>query len=156
ELPGGFRRIRFQTTPKMSSYLLFLGMGDFEPLEATAGSTKVRVMARRGSASKGKFALESAVQLLAFYNEYFRRALSAAQARPDRGPGRRRLLRDGELGCDPLFRAGAAGRSRVVARIRETACVRRSRPRDGSPMVRQLGDHGMVGQSLAQRRFRIL
>ena len=71
ELPGGFRRIRFQTTPKMSSYLLFLGMGDFEPLEATAGSTKVRVMARRGSASKGKFALESAVQLLAFYNEYF-------------------------------------------------------------------------------------
>jgi aminopeptidase N len=63
--------IRFQKSPKMSSYLLFLGIGDFERLEADAGTTKIAVVARKGSAQKGKFALESAVSLLAYFNDYF-------------------------------------------------------------------------------------
>lgn len=70
-LPNGFRHVQFQQSPKMSSYLLFLAMGDLEPLEATVGSTKISVIARRGSAYKGKFALDSSVELLKFYNDYF-------------------------------------------------------------------------------------
>ena len=71
ELAGGLRHVRFQPTPKMSSYLLFLGMGDLERLETTVGSTKIAVIARRGSAYKGQFALDSSIELLKFFNEYF-------------------------------------------------------------------------------------
>src|SRR3954449_8909828 len=71
ELDDGRLRIRFQKSPKMSSYLLFLGMGELERLEATTGSIRLAVLARKGSAYKGKFALESAVRLLAYYNDYF-------------------------------------------------------------------------------------
>jgi aminopeptidase N len=71
ELDGGRHRVRFQRTPKMSSYLLFLSIGDLERLERTVGSTKLAVVARKGSASKGQFALDSAEQLLGYFNEYF-------------------------------------------------------------------------------------
>jgi aminopeptidase N len=71
ELDGERHRVRFQRSPKMSSYLLFLGIGDLERLERTVGSTKLAVIARKGSASKGQFALDSAEQLLGYFNEYF-------------------------------------------------------------------------------------
>jgi aminopeptidase N len=71
ELDGERHQIRFQRSPKMSSYLLFLGIGDLERLERTVGSTKLAVVARKGSASKGQFALDSAEQLLGYFNEYF-------------------------------------------------------------------------------------
>ena len=70
-LENGLQCVRFQRSPKMSSYLLFLGIGNFERTEASAGATKIAVVARKGSAQKGKFALESAVRLLAYYNDYF-------------------------------------------------------------------------------------
>jgi aminopeptidase N len=71
ELADGRQRIRFQQSPKMSPYLLFLAIGDFERLERTVGDTIISVLARRGSAHKGQVALESAAQLLPFYNAYF-------------------------------------------------------------------------------------
>ena len=71
ELPDGRQRIRFQQSPKMSPYLLVLAIGDFERLEKAAGSTIISVITRKGSAYKGRFALESAAQLLPFYNDYF-------------------------------------------------------------------------------------
>ncbi len=63
--------VRFQKTPKMSSYLLFLAVGELERLEAVSGSTIISLVARKGSAERGKFALESAAKLLQFYNGYF-------------------------------------------------------------------------------------
>ena len=71
ELADGRQRVRFQQSPKMSPYLLFLAIGDFERLEKTAGPTTISVITRKGSADKGRFALESAAQLLPFYNDYF-------------------------------------------------------------------------------------
>jgi aminopeptidase N len=71
ELDGNRQRVRFQRSPKMSSYLLFLGIGDLERLETTVGPTKLAVVARKGSAYKGQFALDSAAQLLGYFNEYF-------------------------------------------------------------------------------------
>jgi aminopeptidase N len=70
-LEDGLQRVRFQTTPRMSSYLLFLGIGDMERKEALSGTTKVAVVARRGSAEKGAFALDAALKILSYYNTYF-------------------------------------------------------------------------------------
>jgi aminopeptidase N len=70
-LEDGLQRVRFQKTPRMSSYLLFLGIGDLERKEALSGSTKVAVVARKGSAEKGAFALDAAVRILRYYNTYF-------------------------------------------------------------------------------------
>src|SRR6202035_4244270 len=63
--------VRFRTTPKMSSYLLFLCVGDLERVSRVSGATIVSVVAKKGSAKDGTFALESADKLLGFYNEYF-------------------------------------------------------------------------------------
>ena len=102
-LADGRQRVRFQQSPKMSPYLLFLAIGDFERLEKAAGPTTISVITRKGSADKGRFALESAAQLLALLQRLLRRALPAAEARPHRGPGCSAVLRrHGELGRDPL------------------------------------------------------
>jgi aminopeptidase N len=63
--------VRFQKTPKMSSYLLFLCVGDLERMSGVNGATILSVVAKKGSAKDGMFALESAKKLLGFYNEYF-------------------------------------------------------------------------------------
>jgi aminopeptidase N len=71
ELDDKRRYVRFGKTPKMSSYLLFLCVGDLEQVSTVSGSTIISVIAKKGSAKDGKFALESAADLLGFYNEYF-------------------------------------------------------------------------------------
>jgi aminopeptidase N len=70
-LEDGLQRVRFQTTPRMSCYLLFLGIGDLERKEGQSGTTKVAVVARKGSAEKGEFALGVALKILSYYNSYF-------------------------------------------------------------------------------------
>lgn len=68
---AGLQYIRFRKSPLMSTYLLFLGIGDLERLETQAGGVTISVIARRGSAFKGQFALDSAVDLLGYFNDYF-------------------------------------------------------------------------------------
>jgi aminopeptidase N len=63
--------VRFRKTPKMSTYLLFLCIGDLERISAVSGATIISLVAKKGSAKDGGFALESAVKLLGFYNDYF-------------------------------------------------------------------------------------
>jgi aminopeptidase N len=70
-LPDGANRTRFQHTPAMSSYLLFLGIGDLERLEKDVGGTKVSVVTKRGDSEKARFALDSAASLLGYFNDYF-------------------------------------------------------------------------------------
>jgi aminopeptidase N len=65
------KRVRFEPTPKMSSYLLVLSAGELERITADAGGVTVGVVATKGKAEKGRFALENAVNLLGYYNEYF-------------------------------------------------------------------------------------
>ena len=71
ELEDGLQRISFQKSPRMSSYLLFLAVGDLERLETTSGSTTISIVARKGSANNGSFALDAAKHLLSYYNTYF-------------------------------------------------------------------------------------
>ena len=70
-LGAGQKRVQFAPTPKMSSYLLFFGAGDFERVHRTVGNVDVGVIVKRGDAQRGRFALDTAVQLLPYYNDYF-------------------------------------------------------------------------------------
>jgi aminopeptidase N len=63
--------VRFRTTPAMSSYLLFLAVGEFDRITATAAGTEVGVVTRRGAGEQGRWALQSQVQILPWYNQYF-------------------------------------------------------------------------------------
>lgn len=68
---AGLRFVRFQRSPPMSTYLLFLCVGELDRLGTNVGGVAVSVLARAGSAYKGQFALESACKLLEYFNDYF-------------------------------------------------------------------------------------
>ncbi|MEA3038004.1 MAG: hypothetical protein QOE79_517 [Sphingomonadales bacterium] len=69
--PGGLKTVTFQRTPPMSSYLVFLGIGEFDRITTTAAGTEIGVVAKRGSGQNGRWAMESAAKILPFYNSYF-------------------------------------------------------------------------------------
>jgi aminopeptidase N len=69
--PGGKKIVSFQQTPAMPSYLLFLGMGDFDRISTTAAATEIGVVTKAGDGEKGRWALDSSARLLPFYNDYF-------------------------------------------------------------------------------------
>ena len=62
---------KFQSTPKMSSYLLYLGMGNVERKTTMVGNTEIGVITRKGVVDQGDYALASAKTLLTYYNDYF-------------------------------------------------------------------------------------
>ncbi|HTI30497.1 MAG TPA: M1 family aminopeptidase [Sphingomonas sp.] len=68
---GGKTLYRFQPTPKMSSYLMFLGVGDVERKTVMAGKTEIGIISRRGVVGQGDYALASAKRILGAYNDYF-------------------------------------------------------------------------------------
>ena len=70
-LAGGLQRTVFQPTPKMSAYLMFLGIGDFERISRKVEGVDVGVVAPRGDTVKAGFALDQASALLRYYNAYF-------------------------------------------------------------------------------------
>lgn len=68
----GSKTIRFQESPRMSTYLVAFVVGDLGSVEATSDDgTLVRVFTTRGKEEQGRFALENSVKLLAYFNEYF-------------------------------------------------------------------------------------
>ncbi|WP_349657184.1 M1 family metallopeptidase [Xanthomonas sp. 10-10] len=72
--PGanGRTRIAFQTSPKMSTYLLFVSVGDFERATVKADNgTEIGVIAQKGKVDQAQFALESGRDVLHEYNDYF-------------------------------------------------------------------------------------
>jgi aminopeptidase N len=63
--------ISFAETPKMSTYLLFFGLGEFDRIAKKVGPTEVGVIVGRGNGEKGRYALEASAQIVNFYNDYF-------------------------------------------------------------------------------------
>ena len=62
----------FDRSPVMSTYLLAWCVGEFDHLEAhTEDGILVRCFTPVGKASQGQFALDCAVRILPFYNEFF-------------------------------------------------------------------------------------
>ena len=70
-LAGGLQRVTFQPTPKMSSYLMFLGVGDLQRISRNVDGVDVGVVVPRGETVKGTYALDEASALLRYYNDYF-------------------------------------------------------------------------------------
>ncbi|MES2128984.1 MAG: M1 family metallopeptidase [Pseudomonadota bacterium] len=70
-LPDGRNLVNFGRSPKMSTYLLFFSLGDFERATAMADGTEVGVITTRGGAAQAAFALDASKQVLREYNDYF-------------------------------------------------------------------------------------
>jgi aminopeptidase N len=70
-LGGGLQRVRFAETPKMSTYLLFLGVGDYERIHQQVDGVDVGVVFKRGDGVKAAYGLSQAVSILHYYNDYF-------------------------------------------------------------------------------------
>src|SRR5690606_12057446 len=71
-LAGGLKKVTFATSPKMSSYLLFFALGDFERLSAKGpGGVDVGIVSPAGSGEQARLALESTPPLLEYYTDYF-------------------------------------------------------------------------------------
>ena len=68
---GEKKVVIFQETPKMSTYLLYLGIGKFEEIKDKLGNIDIIVATVPGKIGKGKFALEVAKKVIEFYENYF-------------------------------------------------------------------------------------
>lgn len=71
DLGKGQTLVTFGQSPKMSTYLLFFGVGDFERKTAQAGATEVGVITKRGDLAQADYALGASVDLLPWMNDYF-------------------------------------------------------------------------------------
>jgi aminopeptidase N len=70
--PGqGKHTVKFATTPKMSSYLVALAVGDFECESGGADGIPIRVCGTPDKKGMGQFALKAAEFTLHYYDRYF-------------------------------------------------------------------------------------
>jgi len=68
----GLKSVTFAETPVMSTYLLAFVIGDLTHIEKEAASgTRVGVWTTQGKEEQGRFALDTSVKLLSFFNDYF-------------------------------------------------------------------------------------
>lgn len=70
-LAGGLKRTRFATTPLMSTYPMFLAVGDLERISQDVDGVLVSVYTRRGLIEQARFGLQSAIETLPWLNDYF-------------------------------------------------------------------------------------
>ena len=68
---AGLKEVTFQRSPKMSTYLLFFGLGEFDRITKQVGPTEVGVIVGKGNASKGQYALDASAKIVEYFNGYF-------------------------------------------------------------------------------------
>ncbi len=69
---NGLKQVVFQPSPKMSTYLLFLSLGEFDRATLKAdGGTEIGVIAQKGKVEQARYALEASREILHEFNEYF-------------------------------------------------------------------------------------
>ncbi|MDO7834523.1 M1 family metallopeptidase [Sphingobium sp. HBC34] len=71
DLGGGKSLVTFGTSPKMSSYLLFFGLGELDRATKMAGNTEVGVITGKGNTGKAQLALDASASILPWFNDYF-------------------------------------------------------------------------------------
>jgi len=70
--PGaGKHTVKFETTPKMSTYLVALAVGDFECNGGSADGIPVRICSTPDKKQLTGFALESTQKIVEYYNRYY-------------------------------------------------------------------------------------
>ena len=62
--------VKFEETPQMSTYLLYMGVGDFEFIESKLRDIKIRIVTLPGKSKEGKFALELTKKFLSYFEKY--------------------------------------------------------------------------------------
>jgi tricorn protease interacting factor F2/3 len=62
---------KFGRTPIMSTYLLYLGVGEFEYLHGRLRNIKIRIVTTKGNKNKGKLSLDFTKKFLSEYEKYF-------------------------------------------------------------------------------------
>ncbi|MBL8531076.1 MAG: M1 family metallopeptidase [Hyphomonadaceae bacterium] len=70
-LSGNRTRTTFADTPSMPSYLLFLGLGDFERVSMEVDGVDLGVIVRRGQGERARYALQAGAESLRYFTEYF-------------------------------------------------------------------------------------
>ncbi len=63
---------KFDHTPVMSTYLLYVGVGDLEFLQGKLGKTLIRIVTTKGKKNLGKLSLQFTKQFLKWYENYFK------------------------------------------------------------------------------------
>jgi aminopeptidase N len=71
KLADGRELVRFATSPKMSTYLLFFGLGEFDRASAVQDGVELGVVTQKGALGQAQFALDSSRAVLKEYNDYF-------------------------------------------------------------------------------------
>lgn len=67
----GRKAVTFLTTPRMSTYLLYMGVGRFERVSGHAGKLKVSVITVPGMKAYARLPLRFAVSFIKYYEKYF-------------------------------------------------------------------------------------
>ena len=71
DLGDGRTLTLFKPTPKMSTYLLFLSVGEFDRTTLADNGVEIGVIAQKGKVEQARFALEASRDVLREYNDYF-------------------------------------------------------------------------------------
>jgi len=67
----GRKRVRFVTTPRMATYLVFLAIGKFDVLRGDAPGSRVAVWTPPGETEKGRYALGIGERVLSEFEKYY-------------------------------------------------------------------------------------
>ena len=70
-LEEGKKLVTFQDTPKMSTYLLYMGIGHFEHMERQMGKIKGILTAPKGQLQTTDFALVEADNVIRYFEDYY-------------------------------------------------------------------------------------
>jgi aminopeptidase N len=71
-IAGGKKKVVFDVSPKMSTYLLAWAIGQFDYIQSkTSHGVTIRVFSPPGRANEGQFALDVAKRALDFFDDFF-------------------------------------------------------------------------------------
>jgi aminopeptidase N len=68
---GGRKRVTFERTPKMSTYLFLLVTGELERVTREAEGVTIGLVSTPGQRARARVALDEAAALLKYFNDYF-------------------------------------------------------------------------------------
>ena len=69
-IEGDKKIVKFEKSPLMSSYLVYMGVGEFEFIEANHEKIKVRIVTTPGKIKQGELALELTKKFLKYFEDY--------------------------------------------------------------------------------------
>ena len=72
DVEDGYKKVTFDTSPKMSTYLVAIVVGEYEFVETVSEEgIKVRVYTPLGKKEQGQFALQTSAKAITYYKDFF-------------------------------------------------------------------------------------